>query len=202
MVKIKDSLKEEQLKKERSDRNFLLIVALFLALITTFVALNTHVFFNVYVLGPSMENTLHTGDVLIANRLKEIERGDIIIVSGAKKGSNDWLIKRVIAVSGETVEIKDGYVFINDKILYDEPYVKEMKVTFVPENMPSKIIVPEGEFFYLGDNRLNSSDSRNYGTCKESQIVGVVENWSLKLKGQIGAFYNFVNKVRNRLKFN
>lgn len=202
MVKIKDSLKEEQLKKERSDRNFLLIVALFLALITTFVALNTHVFFNVYVLGPSMENTLHTGDVLIANRLKEIERGDIIIVSGAKKGSNDWLIKRVIAVSGETVEIKDGYVFINDKILYDEPYVKEMKVTFVPENMPSKIIVPEGEFFYLGDNRLNSSDSRNYGTCKESQIVGVVENWSLKFKGQISAFYNFVNKVRNRLKFN
>lgn len=199
MVKIRDNLIEEQLKKERSDRNFLLVVAVFLSIIVAFLMLNTYVFFNVYVLGPSMENTLKTGNVLIANRIKDVEKEDIIIISGAKKGSKDWLIKRVIAIEGETVEIKDGYVFVNGTLI-DEPYVKDKKSTFVPENMPTKITVPEGEIFYLGDNRLNSSDSRHYGTCKESQVVGVVEDWSLKYKQQIGNFYKNLNTIRNKIK--
>ncbi len=201
MVKIQDNLKEVQLKKERSDRNFLLVVAVFLSIITVFLTLNTYVFFNVYVLGPSMENTLSTGNVLIANRVKEVKKEDIVIISGAKKGSKDWLIKRIIATEGETVEIKDGYVLVNGKVI-DEPYVKDKKSTYVPENTPSKITVPKGEFFYLGDNRLNSSDSRHYGTCKESQIVGVVENWSLKYKKQIGNFYTNLNKIKSKLKLN
>lgn len=202
MIKIKDSLVELEIKKARSDRRFLLAVAFFLAVIMLFSALNTYVLFNVYVFGPSMENTLQTGDVLIVNRYKKVERGDIVVISGAKEGSDDWLIKRVIAIEGETVEIKDGYVFINDRILYSEPYVKEMKVTFVPEGQPSKIEVGESEIFYLGDNRLNSSDSRNYGTCKESQIVGVVEDWSIKIKRPLGKVYKFLDSARAFLRKN
>ncbi len=196
MVKIKDSLKESEEKKQRSDRRFLLVVALFLAIITLFSVLNTYVYFNVYVLGPSMENTLETGDVLIVNRHRKVERGDIVVISGEKEGSNDWLIKRVIAVEGETVEIKNGYVFINDRILYNEPYVKDIGATYVTEGMPSKFTVGESEFFYLGDNRLNSSDSRHYGTCNESQIVGVVTKWSINIKKPLGKIYKFIDTFR------
>lgn len=194
MVKIKDSLIETQLKKDKSDRNFLLTIAIMLSVILAVLLVNTYVLFNVYVLGPSMQPTLKTGDVLIANRLKEPTRGDIIIVSGAKKGSSDWLVKRVIAVAGETVEIKGGYVFVNGTPLLDEPYVMQNGVTEPVIEKPSKFIVGENEYFYLGDNRENSSDSRNYGVCKREQVVGVVSEWSVANKESIARFYEFIGR--------
>ena len=196
MVKIKDSLIETQLKKERSDRNFLLIIAIMLSVILAVLMVNTYVIFNVYVFGPSMQPTLQTGDVLIANRLKEPERGDVVIVSGAKVGSKDWLVKRIIAVGGETVEIKDGYVFVEGEKLDFEPYVLKNGVTQPASERPSTFTVGENEFFYLGDNRENSSDSRNYGVCSKEQIVGVVSEWSLSNKKSITRFYNFISKFR------
>ena len=165
-----------------------------LSVILAVMLINTYVIFNVYVLGPSMKPTLKTGDVLIANRLKEPTRGDIIIVSGAKAGSKDWLVKRVIAVGGETVEIKEGYVFINGEKLSSEPYAIGDGVTEPAENKPSVFTVGENEFFYLGDNRTNSNDSRVYGTCKREQIVGVVSEWSVNNKESVTNFYKFISK--------
>ena len=198
MVKITNSLWETQLKKEKSDGKFLLIVAVMLSVILAVITLNTYVIFNVYVLGPSMQPTLYTGDVLIANRLKEPMKGDVVIVSGAKAGSKDWLVKRIIAVEGETVEIKDGYVFVNGEKLSNEPYVKEIGVTEPAKNKPSAFTVGENEFFYLGDNRANSNDSRNYGTCSRVQIVGVVSQWSVDNKESITKFYKFISKLSFR----
>lgn len=194
MVKVNDSLKEIQLNKSRSDRNFLLVIAVMLSIIFAIMTLNTYVIFNVYVLGPSMQPTLKTGDVLIANRLREPSRGDIVIVSGAKPNSKDWLVKRVIAVGGETVEIKDGYVFINGERLSSEPYAIADGVTEPAQGHPSVFTVGENEFFYLGDNRVNSNDSRNYGTCKREQIVGVVAEWSVEKKESVTRFYKFISK--------
>ncbi len=194
MVKIKDSLIETQLKKDRSDRNFLLIIAIMLSAIFAVLIVNTYVLFNVYVLGPSMKPTLQTGDVLIANRLKEPTHGDIIIVSGAKVGSKDWLVKRVIAVGGETVEIKEGYVFVDGNKLNLEPYVLENGVTEPAVGNPSIFTVGENEYFYLGDNRQNSSDSRNYGVCDREQVVGVVAEWSISHKETIRRFYDFIKR--------
>ena len=194
MYKIADSLKERVRKKERSDFIFLIVV-LFVALIMSVVIfLNTYVFFNVLVDGPSMQPTMYTGDVLLAVRTDEIKRGDIIVIDGEKQNSNggyDWLIKRAIAFEGETVEIKFGRVYINDKQLA-EPYLSNPEVGITLPMEWEKRTIGKGEIFYLGDNRVNSSDSRysKYDTCKKSQVVGVVREWALDVKWLSSFFFN------------
>lgn len=187
MYKIRDSLVEERWKKIKSDNGFLLLIAIMLSVVTLILFLNTYVFFNVKVLGPSMNPTLNSGDVLVANRNVGAEYGDIIIIEGEK---SDWLIKRVIGKGGDTITIQNGYVYRNGGKL-TEPYLAKEGITFYP-NVSDKShvdktvwVIPEGEIFYLGDNRTNSSDSRAvvFGTCKESQVVGVVEEWSISVKG-------------------
>lgn len=142
------------------------------------VILNTFVFFKVRVSGPSMQPTLYTGNRLVANKYGKIKHGAIIIIKDEKPDSQDWLIKRVIGVGGDVVEFENGYVKVNGELI-DEPYVKEQGVTKHTQN---RIEVPEGEIFYLGDNRIESADSRTFGTCTVEQVVGVVENWSMLFK--------------------
>ncbi len=191
MYKISDSLLEQKIKNERSDRFFLLIIAIVLAVMTAIIALNQFVFLNVSVSGPSMQPTLYTGDGLIANRKKDIKVGDIIVIEGVKEY---WLIKRVIAKEGDLVEIEGNVVKVNGNVL------KEDYIT--PDNDDTRgevsinITLKEGEFFYLGDNRGNSSDSRDYGPCTKAQVVGVVENWSISIKEELGAFNEFMDKVK------
>ncbi|MEA2487823.1 MAG: signal peptidase [Actinomycetota bacterium] len=86
---------------------------------------------------------------------------------GFPTGNNEDLIKRVIAVGGDTVVGKDGRVFVNDKPL-DEPYLPAGTQTspFGP------VQVPPGRLWVMGDNRGNSDDSRNFGTIPESSVVG------------------------------
>ena len=194
MYKIADSLKERFRKKERSDFIFLIVI-LFVALVmSVIIFLNTHVFFNVLVDGPSMEPTMYTGDVLMAVKTDEVKRGDIIVIDGEKYNSAtkryDWLIKRAVAFEGERVEIKDGKVYINGNPL-DEPYLPEGRVTEA-QDWTGEITVGKDQIFYLGDNRGNSSDSRydKYGTCDEDQIVGVVKDWALDVKWLSGFFYD------------
>ena len=187
MYKINDSLVERQTAKEKSDRLFLLWVALIVAIMTVIMALNQFVFFTVQVKGQSMQPTLYTNDFLIANRLKKVERGSIIIIEGE---TGYWLIKRVIACDeGDKIELKDGYVYLNG-VKLNETYVLQNGVTEWNSNEQNgqTVELKAGEIFYLGDNRQNSSDSRNYGTCEDGQVVGVVEEWSLPLKG-IGGFF-------------
>ena len=181
MYKINDSLVEREKIKEKSDRNFLLIIIFIVAVMTAILTLNHFVFLSVSVSGPSMQPTLYTGDVLTVNRLKKAETGDIIVIKGEK---SYWLIKRVIACNeGDVIDIKEGVVTVNG--------VKESGNYGATETHGDGLIYPvtlkEGEIFYLGDNRANSSDSRDYGTCAYDQVVGVVEEWSLKTKG-INAF--------------
>jgi signal peptidase I len=173
-----DSLFEQNAKKQRSDRLFLFLLSVAVILMTVIILLNTFVFFNVRVSGPSMQPTLYTGNVLVANRYKRVNYESIIIISGEKAGSNDWLIKRVIGLPGDEIEFINGYVYRNGEQL-EEDYILEQGKTVDDE---SKFKIPEGEIFYLGDNRENSSDSRHYGTCTFKQVVGVVEEWSMKYK--------------------
>ena len=203
MYKIADSLKERFRKKERSDFIFLIVV-LFVALVmAVIIFLNTYVFFNVLVDGPSMEPTMYTGDVLMAVKTDDIKRGDIIVIDGEKyntsKKSYDWLIKRAIAFEGERVEIKDGKVYINGNPL-DEPYLPEGRVTEA-QDWTDGITVGAGQIFYLGDNRGNSSDSRyeKYGTCGKNQIVDVVKDWAPDVKWLSGFFYDVGKFFRGEL---
>ena len=134
--------------------------------------------------GDSMLSTLNSGDQIIARKNKEAKVGDIVIISGEREDS--FIIKRVIAVGGQTVKIEDGYVFV-DGVKIDEPYLDSQGQT--KAHLWKERTLKEDEIFFLGDNRLNSEDSRGkYGTCKEDQIVGVVPNWVVSLKGVIKIF--------------
>ncbi len=132
--------------------------------------LNKFVFILVTVPTGSMENTIIPGDRLYVNELfdiEEAERGDIIVFKSLEL-DNKRLVKRLIGMPGETVEVKaDGSVYINSEKL-DEPYV-------VISQGESKVFkVPENSYFFLGDNRPISYDARYWENpyIDESNIIG------------------------------
>ena len=107
--------------------------------------------------GPSMQPTLQDGERLVVNKFiyhwRNPLRGEVVIFRYPRDHSRDF-IKRVIAVGGDTIEIKDGHVFVNDALV-NEDYIAEKTRTEYP-----KQTVPEGTLFVCGDNRRNSLDSR------------------------------------------
>lgn len=113
----------------------------------------------------SMDPTIKQEEVTIGLRgVSQIERGDIILFR--RPGKTKAYIKRVIGLPEETVTIVKGKVYINGELL-QETYVKENWDTTGEIQVYH---VPQGEFFVLGDNRLNSEDSRNWGNVKEENV--------------------------------
>lgn len=126
------------------------------------------------VSGDSMQPNFETGDYLIIDQLSyrfnDPERGDVIVFRYPNDPSK-FFIKRVIGLPGETVTVKDDKVYITprntiESTLLDEDYVKGFRAT----NM--SIILPQDQYFVLGDNRIVSSDSRVWGLLDESLIKG------------------------------
>jgi signal peptidase I len=194
-------------KFSRADIIWTVVLSVIIVALITTILLKTFVFFNVKVDGPSMEPTLYggeinqgkndgTGDLLVGNRLKAPIRGDIIVIQNVV--GNSWIIKRVIGLEGDEITIKDGKVFRKqlgqEEIELKETYVKgETFYKFSPSEV--KFTVGKGEVFYLGDNRTNSSDSRIYGCCKVTDVVGVIEPYSLNQNSLRVFFTNFVNGI-------
>ncbi|SKB76431.1 signal peptidase I [Lachnospiraceae bacterium] len=152
------------------------IVILVAVLVSLFI--NNFIIVNATVPSSSMEKTIMTNDRVIGFRLaymsNEPERGDIIIFRFPDDESILY-IKRIIGMPGETVDIRDGKVFIDGKEL-DEPYL-----SVVTEGDYGPYEVPEGHYFMLGDNRNNSADSRFWKNTYLSadKIVGkaVLRYW-------------------------
>lgn len=134
--------------------------------------------------GPSMENTLHNGErVIISNLFYEPKVGDIVVISRNKENSvytmnesNTPIIKRIIALEGQTVDIdfEEGIVYV-DGIALDEPYTKTPTNSKWDIEFP--VTVDEGCIFVLGDNRNDSMDSRDarigeYGMIDTRYILG------------------------------
>ena len=121
------------------------------------------------VRGESMEPTLHTDEYLlvekISYRLHEPRRGDVVVFKYPRDEQENF-IKRVIAIPGDTVEIDSGRVSINGQPIV-EPYLLQLP----RESMPLTEI-PEGKLFVLGDNRLNSNDSRAFGMVSMGEVLG------------------------------
>lgn len=205
MVKILDSLWEREIKKRKGERNFLIVFLSICAVILTVMLLFTYVFFNVWVDGRSMEGTLQTGDVVVANYTKQPTYKSIVIISGKMSNGGD-LIKRVIAMEGDTVTIENGVVYLKKKgelvsSLLDEPYAKGL--TLVNNSEASRTyVIGKNEFFFLGDNRQHSSDSRYYGTCTREQIVGVVEEYSIATRKVRKACFDAIYQILEFLGIN
>ncbi len=121
------------------------------------------------VVGSSMEPSLWNGQRLIVSKIAYAfhspEMGEVIVFQPPNVQREDY-IKRIIGLPGDTVEVKNGAVFVNDAMLY-EPYIKDSPNYTLP---PQK--VPENRYFVLGDNRDNSNDSHNGWMVPRQNIVG------------------------------
>lgn len=144
------------------------IIILFSYLIVTFVGVRT------MVSGHSMEPSLHDHDQLIVDKLsyrfREPERYEIIVFP-YKYEENTYYIKRIIGMPGETVQIKNGLVYIDGEYLGEE-YGAELMDD--PGIAAEPITLGDDEYFVLGDNRNHSSDSRkpNVGVLKREDLIG------------------------------
>ena len=123
------------------------------------------------VVGSSMMPSYEDGQRLLVNkvfyRVGQPEMGDVIVFQPPTGRRVDF-IKRIIACPGDTVEIKEGRVYVNN-VAISEPYISSY-----PSYTMDKKTVPEGEYFVLGDNRNNSNDSHNGWTVTRDSIVGKV----------------------------
>lgn len=119
----------------------------------------------VIVNGPSMQPTFHENDICWAIKNYELERYDVV-VTNAEKGKH--LIKRVIGLPGDQIKIQDGTVFINDEKINTEYDF------FTESNGSVEYVCGDNEYFLLGDNRQNSSDSRKLGNFDRESIKGKV----------------------------
>ena len=128
----------------------------------------------VHVEGLSMFATLEDNDYLIADkvdyRIHPPERGDIIILRPPTDDSKDF-IKRVIALPGERLLIRDAVVYINGRRL-DEPYIPEAWVVNKDWGGPDGTVIPPNQYFVMGDNRNKSQDSRSFGPIGRDRIDG------------------------------
>ncbi len=115
----------------------------------------------------SMEPNLHEGEYVIVDKvsygLRDPQRGEIVVL---KRANQPDLIKRVIGLPNETLEVRDGQVFVNGAPL-NEPYIQgPINQTMSPQQIEA------GQYFVMGDNRNNSSDSRSFGAIPRNDIVG------------------------------
>ncbi len=144
--------KERSTAEEIKDWVVSIVIAVALAMfIRTFIV-------ELYVVdGPSMRPTLESEERLVVNkfiyRLRPPEKGEVLVFQYPRDPSRDF-IKRVIATPGDTIEIREGRVLVNDQLL-TEDYILEKTRSEYP-----KSTVPEGRIFVMGDNRNNSEDSR------------------------------------------
>jgi signal peptidase I len=119
--------------------------------------------------GQAMRPTFSDGDrVFMSKRIGELKRGDIVIFLFPEDQSRSY-IKRIVGLPGETIEIKDGKVSINGTLI-EEPYLDPEYVS--EDTMPEPFTIAADNYFVLGDNRRNSSDSRYWGTVSRKLIYG------------------------------
>lgn len=159
---------------------FVILVALSAALLVRVFVVQQF-----YISGPSMETTLFQDDRVLVNKLSyrfsDVSRGDVVVFDRVTTSggvvAHDDLIKRVIAVGGDTIAIQRCAVIVNGTTI-DEPYLgapvdasgdlgSQCRVV----DMPS-LTVPDDQLFVMGDNRAESFDSRSFGTIPETLVIG------------------------------
>ena len=166
-------------KKRKVNTGLLREIALWTGeiLLTMFVAVLLVLFvgFRISVVGPSMSPTLENGEKILVNRLVykifSPKQNDLIVFLPNGNEKSHYYIKRVIAMPGDKVQVKEGMIYING-----EPFEEKVEVPAIENALlaEEELTVGEDEYFVLGDNRNNSDDSRyaSIGNVKKEYIVG------------------------------
>ena len=166
---------QEQEKQTAKGRDLYEWVQSLVGSVLVVVAIFTFVIRMMGVDGHSMLNTLQHGDRLVVNSMlyHDYKYGDIVILRKNGVFDDDPIVKRVIAVEGQTVDIDfaEGIVYVDGEAL-EEDYIREP--TYTAEGTEFPLTVPEGSIFVMGDNRNGSSDSRDYrlGTVDTRYVIG------------------------------
>ena len=167
---------QEQEKQTAKGRDLYEWVQSLVGSVLVVVAIFTFVIRMMGVDGHSMLNTLQHGDrLLVVNSMlyHDYKYGDIVILRKDGVFDDDPIVKRVIAVEGQTVDIDfaEGIVYVDGEAL-EEDYIREP--TYTAEGTEFPLTVPEGSIFVMGDNRNGSSDSRDYrlGTVDTRYVIG------------------------------
>jgi signal peptidase I len=156
---------------------------------------------NFNVDGPSMEPTLHNGELILVDKwtylFRPPDRGDVIVFVAPPNPNEDY-VKRIIGIPGDRITINDTKVIV-DGVLLNETYVSpaDQGNIFNYKNI-NNMLVPQGMYFVLGDDRLRSSDSRDWGFVPRTNIIGraALIYWPLKqdndgfLKNESSVFAN------------
>ncbi len=180
------------LKSRRGLRRELIEMILLVVIIYTLVNLSTA---RAMVIGPSMQPNFYTGQLVIINRFAYFyagpQRGDVVVLHNPSPACRtappddtncEDLIKRVIGLPGEYVQIKDGRVYINSTRI-EEPYIR----SFCQKICDGSWTLNAQQYFVLGDNRNNSYDSHAFGPIPRDLIVGEawIRYWPLQDEGVI-----------------
>lgn len=167
-----------------------------LAVFSCFTILFTQILLGVQVVGSSMEPTLYSGDYLFINTLLSPQREDIVVVEANEKdsihdsSSQKWIIKRIIALPGDTIKAVDGNLYLKtagetEFVLVAETYLEEPWIDNIEEQT-----LKENEYYVMGDNRKVSYDSRAFGPVLRKNIKGVVTDWSYACKSFLTGLFD------------
>ena len=137
----------------------------YVLIIIAVILIRTFIITPVRVDGASMDQTLEDGQILLLYKLANVDYGDIVVLDEEKEG--EIIIKRIIAMPGDTVSIKNHTVYVNDEELKED-------YAYGETSDYEEITLGDDEYFVLGDNRPISKDSRYFGPVKEDEIIGKV----------------------------
>lgn len=179
-----EAVRSDLSQKQRSQMRaiwewvFVVVVAISAAML-----IRVFLFQQYYIDGPSMQTTLMPEDRVLVNKmsykLHDIHRGDVIVFDRVtNEVQHDDLIKRVLGLPGETLEIRSCIVYI-DGVQVDEPYLNPEQTSQVEPSARcgshtdmAPIVVPEEMVFVMGDNRVQSFDSRDFGPIDSDKVRG------------------------------
>ena len=181
---------KEQLTAQGVLKEFITYAACFLAAIVFAILIVTFVGQKSEVTGSSMNDTLYNGEQVIVDKLSyrfhSPQRYDIVVFPESNKSN---YVKRIIGLPGETISIREGYIYINDKLLTDDSYGKEGISSQNYGRLKQPVTLKDDEYFVLGDNRNNSQDSRSeaVGNVTKDRLIGKVtfRFWPFKAIGKV-----------------